>query len=114
MIEVDLFNTRGQPISLHEWVGIFQRSKGLTSFVGGYIIMTRWIGVDLPDLDKVIKDRWYTEYKWEPNDPPLVFRSVVLDADDQVVESDRYTTKDEAAAGHDRLVAKYKEMYDEF
>ena len=104
---VELFDIHGNPISISKWVSLFHRSVGLTDEVDGFLVMTRWTGVDSPDPTKTVRE--FSFKQWVPNDPPLIYNTIVLDADHKVVDSGQAATKQEAIEMHNALVNKYKE-----
>jgi hypothetical protein len=87
------FNIDGEPISLVEWANLFEmleyRSLNKTT-VGELRISTVWLGVDHNQI----------------GDIPLIFETMVfLDASLlDVVYTRRYTTKEQAVAGHAEVV----------
>jgi hypothetical protein len=102
------FNEDGENITLKEWCAlssgkIFNRKHDLN----GYLIITKWVGVDMPTHTPVNS----SYNRWTPNEPPLIFQTVVFDSDMNSVHLERYSTKYQAYEGHDNLREKYLGMW---
>lgn len=105
--EVEFFGLNGEPITIEKWIRLFQVSDGLTDMVNGKLIRTVWTGIDMPDPMKMLHGFSYRQ--WKPNDPPLIYKTVVMDEDLDIVDAARYSTKQEAKEGHAAMIEKYKE-----
>ena len=100
------FSRNGDPITLGEWVVEFQSKHRFYKRVeaAGYTSIAQWVGVDMPAREDLSKAK-YSWSHWIPNDPPMLFSHVVYDADNEIVESKRFTTIEEAYAAHANLVS---------
>lgn len=106
--EAEFFDMFGSPITLDEWVYMFKRDPlTLKTKVNGYYILTTWHGVDMQDPMSILGNR-YGYRKWEPNETPLIYRSLVFNPDMQVIESAQYANDDDACEGHAQLADKYE------
>lgn len=105
--EAEFFDIFGDPIPLSEWVYMFKRDPlTIKTAVNGYSVLTTWHGVDMQDPMSILGNR-YGYRKWEPNETPMIYRSLVFNADMQVVDASQYATEDEAKDGHVSLVKQY-------
>ncbi len=67
-------------------------------FFGRFWISTVWLGLD---------------HSWNENEPPLIFESMVFNSnhDGYDLDMNRYTTREEAIAGHQALVRKWSNPF---
>ena len=107
-ITVELFDYLGQPVSIREHARLSTTAWSIRDEVDGVEVLTSWTGVDSPEPMEVVS-RSFSYNMWEPNNPPLIYKSLVFDADYRLIDSSRYATQSEAAQGHQELINKYKE-----
>lgn len=106
--EAEFFGLDGNPVTYNEWAYMFRRDPlRLTSKTNGYLVLTTWLGVDMPDPMSMLGNR-YGWRNWEPNESPMIYRSVVFNPDLQMIEAFVYPTEDEAYEGHAQLTEKYE------
>ena len=77
-----------------QWAKDFQkvdRVVGNTELSNGRRISTVWLGLD---------------HRFESSGPPLIFETMVFSDDDMNNDTERYSTEEEAKAGHKRMVQK--------
>lgn len=98
----------------------------------GYADILEWAKIFEPPRDKKLRDKWFKgvkvvkqettnagywvstvwlglDHQFSEHQPPLIFESMVF-SDGSINgerEQERYTTKEEASIGHDKLVSKY-------
>lgn len=90
----DYYNRKGEPISVEQWAQEFRedRTVAKTELPNGKVISTVFLGLNHRFGDG----------------PPLIFESMVFKAGSYTeVDMDRYTTEEQAKAGHEALVAKW-------
>jgi hypothetical protein len=88
------YDQDGQPMAMAEWARVFEdidKRRIARTELPNATISTVWLGID---------------HGWGEG-PPLIFETMWFkrDGDD---EMERYATKAEALAGHERMVAKAK------
>jgi hypothetical protein len=85
------YDMDGNPMSVMEWSEAWAKDRHLgKTDVGPYYISTVWLGLD---------------HGGNPN-KPLIFETMVFGPDETCDElTEQYHTKEEALAGHDRIVA---------
>ena len=106
--DAEFFGLDGNPITHKEWVYMFTRDPlRLSNKVEGHTILTVWTGVDMPAPMDMFGNR-YGWNKWEPSETPKVYRTLVFNPDNQLVDGASYSTEDEAYEGHTQLVEKYE------
>lgn len=80
-----------------EWAREFEdfekRVVGKMDLPSGIHISTVWFGFD---------------HRFIGDGPPLIFETMVFSAAGESVDMERYSTLDEARAGHDAMVEKWK------
>ena len=92
------YNQDGQPITLMEWVMLFEdtprRQIALTTLPDGKQVATVWLGLD---------------HNFRNSGPPLIFETLVGSSvtGRSDLDCDRYSTKAEAIAGHQRMVKRW-------
>jgi hypothetical protein len=106
--QLEFFDINGNVIGYKEWTKLFQdiTYMRMARRVNGYIVMTSWTGVDQPNPAGLWQSH-FSYNKWEPNDPPEIFRAAVWDQDMELVESHNFTTAREAKIMHHGLIDKY-------
>lgn len=86
----------GNLISQEEWVELFEemdyRRVGGTETMFGYQVSTVWLGID-HNYDGGL---------------PLIFETMVFNSEGQDMEMERYSTLEEAAAGHLVMAKKWR------
>lgn len=96
-----IFNKAGEPISVEEWArlsGNYKYKTIQTSIVGSYVVSTVWLGLD---------------HGFGYNNKPIIFESMTFTLDawngNGLLEDhdcDRYSTEEEAKAGHQLMVKR--------
>lgn len=85
------YDKTGKPLTLEEWAGLFDddeyRRIALTACPGGVSVSTVWLGLD---------------HRWRPGGQPLIFETMAFPGEEQ----ERYSTEEEARAGHAAMVAR--------
>jgi hypothetical protein len=92
---VSLYYSRaGEPMTLGEWAATFEESNQVAfDEVAGIKVSTVWIGLD---------------HNFLSAGPPLIFETMVFGgAHDEFC--DRYSTEEQAKAGHRRVLAALRE-----
>ena len=94
------YNRQGQPISLQEWAGALEkrlenRIVAQTILKNGRWVSTVWLGLDHSF----------------GGGPPLIFETMVFpnENDRGELDCERYSTEQEALAGHEAMMAKWAE-----
>lgn len=99
----DFYDRQGNPMTLMEWAKRFEGfdAKGIadykrvaeTTLINGRWVSTVWLGP--------------THLFWEG--PPLIFETIVFDGYETFheLDCDRYSTEEEARAGHERMCEKW-------
>ncbi len=90
------YSPTGKPISAQA-CGILHDDPTLvrvaeTEFPNGWWVSTLWIGID---------------HRFGAPGPPLIFETMVFDEDFVDQDSDHYSTRAQALAGHERMVNKW-------
>lgn len=92
----DIYDRDGKPLTLEQWCELIEHNPNykrveLTE-VGPYRVSTVWLGLD---------------HRFGRNGPPLIFETTVFtSARDCGEDCWRYTTEEDARAGHWRVVAE--------
>ena len=106
--EAEFFGLDGNPVTYKEWVYMFRRNPlNLCTTVNGNMVLTTWLGVDMPDPMSMLGNR-YGWKNWKPNETPMIYRTVVFNPDLQVVDAAIYATEDDAYEGHAQMAEKYE------
>jgi hypothetical protein len=101
------FDVDGRPLSMSEWGLMLQERSEENAdewrighdVIGAYEVSTVWLGLD---------------HSYLPEAPPLIFETMVFEPEYERLSSERfdyqlrYSTKDEARAGHERVVAEIR------
>jgi len=96
----DYYDRKGNAISMREWSTSLREKKQrvASTVVGGYWVSTVWLGLDHSF----------------GSGPPLIFETMVFPCDEKGnvtdwgdVDSERYSTEDEALSGHAAMVDKW-------
>ncbi len=91
------YDRAGLPIEdLHEWARKFEdrdyKRVALTELPDGKEVSTVWLGLD---------------HQWGEG-PPLIFETMVFPPGSRIeLDAERYSTLEEAQAGHDAMVKKW-------
>ena len=89
------YDRAGKPLSLAEWAVSFGRQQDKvveqTALPNNRRVSTVWLGLNHQYGDG----------------PPLIFETLVFHDDCNELDCERYTTEEEAQAGHARMVAKW-------
>lgn len=88
------YDRQGKPMELMEWAAVFESEDNhvANDTIGGVRISTVWLGLD----------HSFT------GGPPLIFETMIFGGpDDNYTE--RYSTEEEAQAGHARIVSAVRE-----
>jgi len=85
------------PATLMEWAHWYEKNDRhvASTYVGPYWISTVFLGLD---------------HRFGSGGPPILFETMVFKRNGETGEMNRYATWDEAKAGHEHMVAKYKFM----
>lgn len=91
------YDRQGKPMDLMEWARRFEdmtyKRVARTEIPGVGTVSTVWLGSD---------------HQFLPNGPPLIFESMLFPEHcEQDRDQDRYTTEEEAVAGHQAMVQKW-------
>ncbi len=89
------YDREGKPISMLEWAEDYERGESRVvrqEQVGDYFVSTVWMGLDHQFMDG----------------PPLVYETMVFKDDASDLAMDRYSTMDEAIAGHEAMVKRVR------
>jgi hypothetical protein len=91
------YDITGKPISLEKWAVEFEDPKkrrvGFTLLPNGYEVSTVFLGLDHNFL----------------GGKPLIFETMVFEKNERLdLDMERYSTLDEAKAGHKKMVAKWR------
>lgn len=85
------YDRAGNPISSDGWLKTFGDNRVAKTTVGDVEVSTVWLGIDHQYGDG----------------PPLIFETMVFDGPlDQ--ECERYSTEEQAKAGHEAMVARVR------
>jgi hypothetical protein len=89
-------NNNPKPVSVQRWSFTFEHNRRTVAqeVVGGIYISTIFLGID---------------YSFGMGGPPLVFETMAFDADEELM-CRRYSTWDEAVAGHQEIVEACKTL----
>ena len=89
------YDLRGRPITAKEWAKAMKTDRHIGDtklWFGRLRISTVWLGLD---------------HGFKPGGKPVIFETMVFNGDDSL-EQERYSTIDEALAGHVKYIKKYK------
>lgn len=105
------YNKHGKPITLKEWC---KESSDRFAFkkesvVNGLRVLTKWTGVDAPEYEWMVANK-FSMKNWKPNNTPKIFVSYVWDEDYQLLKSKRYAKIEDAYAGHAELISEAERM----
>jgi len=92
---IQLYDRSGEPVDTERWLLLFHdRRYQLLAHTrtDGYIVSTVWIGID---------------YSFGDGDP-LIFETMVFGSQDWDEEQRRYSSEEEAFAGHEEIVASIR------
>lgn len=86
----------GRPMTMEEWAKAFDdldyKRLARTVLPDGKVVSTIWLGLN---------------HRWGDG-PPLIFESMVFASDEgESLDMTRYSTEEEAKAGHEAMVAKW-------
>lgn len=94
------YDQDGNPIDLITWGkmlqegGEFERRIGATTLWHGAWVSTVWLGLN---------------HRWGDDGPPLIFETMVFGLGGfRDLDCDRYSTKEQALAGHEVMVRKWR------
>ena len=95
-MEAKFYGLEGQQITMEEWGELTSSERKIvaqTKLPGGCFVSTVLTGFD---------------YSFGSG-PPIIFETMVFASDDNFtdLDMDRYSTKEEAEAGHERMVTKW-------
>jgi len=95
MVDPELYyDWDGQLITRNDWAEMYGRERHIgDTHVNNIRVSTVWLGLN---------------HNWSGQGPPLIFETVVFDADGNDLDQQRYPTLVAARAGHDQFVAKYR------
>lgn len=107
-----LFDKNGEEITLREFCNLGSDPKyfKLMDHTGEYVVYTTWVGVDTAH-PMLVKNPAFRYQRWEPNNPPLIIKSLVFNQDLDLVAADMYPNAKKAREGHEQLVSEYKNRY---
>ena len=96
----DFYDKDGAPLTLNKWARLFEKQNpeykrvDKTTLPDGKWVSTVWLGLDR-HLDAAT--------------PPIIFKTSVFKEEERLVslDIDRYSTLEEAQAGHDAMVTKW-------
>jgi hypothetical protein len=96
------FDPDGKPMTVEEWAAMFERrsTDPDTSWwrkqteVAGVQVSTVWLGLN---------------HQWNPDEPPLIWETMIFGDEGDSGDQWRYTSREEAFADHDRIVACLRE-----
>lgn len=91
------YDYEGNPIGLGDWAMLFEDVENRIvrqDKVGEYFVSTVWIGID---------------YRFIGDGPPLIFETMVFDADGSERDIARYSSEEEALKGHAAMVEGWKD-----
>lgn len=92
----DYYNRNGEPIRMNEWAREFEKDRTVakTELPDGKTVSTVFLGLNHRFGDG----------------PPLIFETLVFNPGSyEDVDGDRYTTEEQAKAGHEAMVAKWQD-----
>lgn len=92
------YDRQGKPITMEEWAGLFGRLPykivRQELLRNGFMVSTVWLGLD---------------HRWLPDGPPLIFETMVFPPGGWgELATERYSTEQEAIAGHSALVREWR------
>lgn len=106
--EADFFDLFGEKIPVDQWAYMFKRDPlNLKTQINGFSILTVWTGVDSPKPMLLVGSR-YAHRRWEPNETPMIYKSMVFNPDLQLIDDGVYPDYDSAVEGHNDLVSRYE------
>ena len=90
------YSMNGEPLTMAEWAMLFEdtigRTIGKTELQNGMSVSTVWVGID---------------HGFGRGDI-LIFETMVFPQEMSDHEQERYSTREQALAGHNRIVAKWR------
>jgi hypothetical protein len=94
------YDMDGKPLGPNEWSKSFSADDRIIkqeTLPNGRYVSTVWLGID---------------HRFGDDGPPLIFETMLFDAKDskglgEDLDMDRYSTHEEAVAGHQRMVEKW-------
>lgn len=89
------YDPDGKPVSMEKWVTLFEHRQQVakTTLPGGIRVSTVYLGVN---------------HNWDPEGPPLIYETMVFGPDRfRDIDMARYTTREQAEAGHRTMVYRY-------
>ena len=98
MLRLQYFDRQGEPLSEKRWLELYRvaeyRRVRRTKLPGDIDVLTTWLGMDFGP----------------PGFHREIFGTMVFGADEETEngEQERYSTEDQAVAGHERWVAKLR------
>lgn len=98
----DYYDRDGMPITNNLWAKLLENSdyKRVAFDKGdnGEKVSTVWLGLD---------------HSFDDGDgPPMIFETMVFDSEGEDEYTERYSTEDEALAGHAAILARYRATND--
>lgn len=89
-------STPDDPEGTMQWAKDFEnfeeRSIAQTKLANGFHVSTVWMGLN---------------HEHCPDRPPLIFETMVFDENDESMDMNRYSTKEQAIKGHYKMVGKW-------
>jgi hypothetical protein len=87
----EYYDRKGNEISMVRWSMLWRKNTYLIikqEHVGDYWISTVWLGIN---------------HNFMRDGPPLIFETMVFKGKESDLASERYSTEEEALAGHERI-----------
>ena len=102
----EFYDRQGNPLGIHQWGSLLKKEEiqrvRETTLSDGKWISTVWLGLD---------------HNFGPG-PPLIFETMVFtkDGEGRTLDCERYSTEQEAIAGHEAMVEKWvsRELPEDF
>ncbi len=97
---VGYYDKTGKPMDIREWGRALEdydyRRVAATTLSDGTWISTVWLGLD---------------HSFGDQGPPLIFETMVFESEESLgdLECERYSTLEQAVAGHNAMVKKWEE-----
>ena len=91
-MEPDYYDRNGMPISMERWLTLWREERHVDQTeIGDWWVSTVWLGLD---------------HGFGPNHKPLIFETMIFEGGDATdLYMDRYSTEEDAHAGHEVAVA---------
>ncbi len=90
------YDRQGKPLDMMDWAKRLEIERRVeqTTLPNGRWVSTVWLGLD---------------HSFTPGGPPLIFETMVFPSQGEMcdLDCDRYSTEEEARAGHARMVEKW-------